>query len=334
MFVQSLPRILQKSKFRGSELENLLNSVSLETNQLVAPLFLREHRPKVPRTALFPDFSTVSIEDTVFKVRQLMKMGISSVILFGIPSLRDSIGTDASSRSGIVQRTVRKLKEEFGKELTIITDVCLCQYNLSGQCGLSDLTDDAIGNDITVQSLSEIAKTHAEAGADVVSPSSMMDGQVKSIRTILDEAGFKKIKIYPYSIKYASSLYSPFRSLAFSEQIMDHVHIDKSSYQIPFSNSSESIREIQNDILEGADMTIIKPAILYLDIISTVKEKFQFPLAAQNVSGEYAMIKSAGSLNWIDEQTWIIASICSMKRAGADLIISYFCKDIAALLNG
>jgi porphobilinogen synthase len=333
MFVQSLPRILQKSRFRGSELEDLLDSASLGTNQLVAPLFVRDHKPKAARTPLFPDFSAVSIEDTVFKVRQLMKMGISSVILFGVPSLRDSIGSDASNRSGIVQRTVRKLKEEFGEELTIITDVCLCQYNLSGQCGLKDLLGDAIGNDITIQSLSEIAKTHAEAGADVVSPSSLMDGQVKSIRTVLDEAGFKKIKIYPYSIKYASSLYSPFRSLAFSEKIMDHVHIDKSSYQIPFMNTRESIREVQNDILEGADMTIIKPAILYLDIIYIIKEKFQFPLAAQNVSGEYAMIKSAGSLNWIDEQAWIISSICSMKRAGADLIISYFCKEIAGILN-
>ena len=333
MFAQSLPRILQKSKFRGSELEDLLNSVSLGTKQLVAPLFVRDYKAPSARTPLFPDFSAVSLDDTVFKVSQMMRTGISSVILFGVPSLRDSVGSDASNRSGIVQRTVRKLKEEFGEALTIITDVCLCQYNLSGQCGLKDKLGDGIGNDTTIQFLSEIAKTHAEAGADVVSPSSMMDGQVKSIRTLLDEAGFRKIKIYPYSIKYASSLYSPFRSLAFSEQIIDHVHIDKSSYQIPIMNRRESIREIQNDILEGADMTIIKPAILYLDMISIIKEKFQFPLAAQNVSGEYAMIKSAGSLNWIDERAWIISSICSMKRAGADLIISYFCKDVAAILN-
>ncbi len=299
----------------------------------MAPLFVRDHRAKAVRRSLFPDFSSLSLEDTVFKVGQMMNLGISSVILFGVPSLRDSVGSDAANMSGIVQRTVRKLKEEFGEALTIITDVCLCQYNLSGQCGLKDSSGDAINNDNTIRYLSEIARTHAEAGADVVSPSSMMDGQVKTIRTLLDETGFRKIKIYPYSIKYASSLYSPFRSLAFSEQIMDHVHMDKSSYQVPFMNSRESIREIQNDILEGADMIIIKPAILYLDIISAVKERFQFPLAAQNVSGEYAMIKSAGSLNWIDEHAWIISAICSMKRAGADLIISYFWKDIAAILN-
>ena len=324
---------MQKGKFRGSELEDLLNSVSLGTHQLVAPLFVRDRRAEAASTSLLPDFSAFSLEDTVSNVGEIMKMGISSVILFGVPSFRDSVGSDAANRSGIVQRTVRKLKEEFGEALTIITDVCLCQYNLSGQCGLKGSSGDAISNENTIRYLSEIARSHAEAGADVVSPSAMMDGQVKSIRTLLDEAGFRKIKIYPYSIKYASSLYSPFRSLAFSDQIMDQVHMDKSSYQVPFMNSRESIREIQNDILEGADLTIIKPAILYLDIISVIKEKFQFPLAAQNVSGEYAMIKSAGSLNWIDEHAWILSSICSMKRAGADLIISYFCRDIAAILN-
>ncbi len=334
MFALSFPKILQKTNFRDTELLSIIESVSLTANQLVAPLVVSDHATSAARAPAFSGFSTVSPEDSVFEVDQLLKIGISSIILYGIPSLRDIFGSNAWNNAGIIQRTVKKLKEEFGDALTIMTDVCLCQYNLSGHCGLKDELNDTIGNDNTLRSLCEIAKTHAEAGTDVVSPSSMMDGQVKSIRTFLDETGFKKIKIYPYSIKYASSLYSPFRSLAFSEGILDQVHIDKSSYQIPFANPKESIREIQNDILEGADMAIIKPAILYLDIISKLKEKFQFPLAAQNVSGEYGMIKAAASMNWIDEQAWIISSVCAMKGAGADVIISYFCKDIAAILTG
>jgi len=332
VFSQSLPRILLKSYFSEDELINLVDSVRLRTNQLVAPLFVRDCKTTVETTSHIPDFTSCSIEDTVFKVSQLLIKGISSIILFGIPSSRDIFGTYAWNNAGIVQRTVKKLKEEFGDAVTIITDVCMCQYNLSGHCGLSDELGTNIENDHTVHSLCEIAKTHAEAGVDIVSPSSMMDGQVKSIRTLLDEAGFRKVKIYPYSIKYASSLYSPFRKLAFSEQINDRIHLDKSSYQTPYTNWKESIREVQNDILEGADMIIIKPAILYLDMISLVKEKFRFPLAAQNVSGEYAMIKAAASMHWIDEKAWIISSICAMKRAGADLIISYFCRDVAGFL--
>ena len=178
--------------------------------------------------------------------------------------------------------------------------------------------------------LSEIALTHAQAGADLVAPSSMMDGQVTSIRSSLDDNGYKKTKILSYSAKHFSSLYSPFRSVAFSKKIRDYKSLDKSSYQMPYSNLRESARKIENDIREGADMVIVKPAIMYLDVISMVKEKFRFPIAAQTVSGEYAMIKSAAKNNWINEDEWKVTSISAMKRAGADCIISYFCKDIGS----
>jgi porphobilinogen synthase len=280
-----------------------------------------------------PGVSVVPLEGTTSQVLELIELGISSIIIFGVPAERDAVGSCALDHNGVVQKTVRKLKMEFGNALNIITDVCLCQYNLSGQCGVFAGQNDLVDNDSTVQALCEVAVTHAQAGADVVSPSSMMDGQVSSIRTSLDDHGYDKIKILSSSVKHFSSLYSPFRSLAFSKQIGDYKSLDKSSYQVPYTNRRESVREIENDIREGADMVIVKPAIMYLDVISMIKEKFRFPVAAQNVSGEYAMIKSAASNNWINEEEWKITSIYAMKRAGADSIISYFCKDIAAILN-
>lgn len=281
--------------------------------------------------ATMPNVSAVPLEETSAKILELKELGISSIIIFGLPSERDAVGSQASKQNGIVQKTVRKLKMEFGNALNVMTDVCICQYNLSGHCGLFD--GDHVDNDNTVRTVSKIAVTHAQAGADVVAPSSMMDGQVSSIRTSLDDLGYNKTKIVPYSAKHFSSLYSPFRSMAFSKQILDYKSLDKSSYQLPYTNRRDSIREVENDILEGADMVIVKPAIMYLDVISMIKEKFGFPIAAQTVSGEYEMIKSAAANNWINEEEWKVTCISAMKRAGADTIISYFCKDIAALLN-
>jgi porphobilinogen synthase len=324
---------LQKGQRDKCELRGLLTSVGLTKNQLVCPLFVKDHREEQRQTTSMPDVSVVPLEGTTSQVLELIELGISSIIIFGVPAERDAVGSSALDHNGIVQKTVRKLKMEFGNSLNIITDVCLCQYNLSGQCGLFTSQNDLVDNESTVKALCEVAVSHAKAGADVVSPSSMMDGQVSSIRTSLDDHGYDKIKILSTSVKHFSSLYSPFRSLAFSEQIGDYKSLDKSSYQMPYTNPKESVREIENDIREGADMVIVKPAIMYLDVISMIKEKFRFPVAAQNVSGEYAMIKSAAANNWINEEEWKITSIYAMKRAGADNIISYYCKDIAAILN-
>jgi porphobilinogen synthase len=207
-----------------------------------------------------------------------------------------------------------------------MTDVCVCQYNFSGHCGL--VRKGKVDNDLTLQTLSKIAVSHVEAGADVVAPSSMMDGQVRTIKEALIDKGLKA-RILSYSAKHASSLYTPFRSAAFAKP---HLHLDKSSYQLSYANPREALREIENDINEGADMVMIKPALAYLDIITMTKDHFDFPVAVQNVSGEYAMIKAAGVKGWINENEWKVWSIASIKRAGADKIISYFSLDIAAYL--
>jgi porphobilinogen synthase len=280
-----------------------------------------------------PDVAAITLEETTAQIRELLELGISSIMIFGFPAERDDVGSQAVSQNGIVQKTVRKLKMEFGDAITIVTDVCICQYNLSGHCGLFEVKKDLVDNDMTVRMLSDIALTHAQAGADLVAPSAMMDGQVTSIRSSLDEHGYKKTKILSYSAKHFSSLYSPFRSIAFSKEIHDYKSLDKSSYQISYSNLRDCVRKIENDIHEGADMIVVKPSIMYLDVISMVKEKFGFPIAAQSVSGEYAMIKSAANNNWINEEEWKVTSISAMKRAGADSIISYFCKDIARLFD-
>lgn len=333
MLSQFIFRILQKGQRNKGELGRLLDSVGLNKKQLVCPLFVKDHAKEGCKIASMPDISVVPLEETTTQILELINLGISSIIVFGVPTKRDAVGSNASDQNGIVQKTVRKLRMEFGNALNIITDVCLCHFNLSGHCGLLASQNDLIDNDSTVRALCEVAVTHAQAGADMVSPSSMMDGQVSSIRTSLDDHGYDKIKILSVSAKHFSSLYSPFRSLAFSEQIRDYKSLDKSSYQVPYTNRGESVREIENDIREGADMVIVKPAMMYLDVISMIKEKLRFPIAAQNVSGEYAMIKSAAANNWINEEEWKVTSICAMKRAGADSIISYFCKDIAAILN-
>jgi porphobilinogen synthase len=324
---------LQNGQLAKRDLGWLLNSVGLKKNQLVCPVFVRDHGKKQFEIASMPEVAAVPLEETTAQIQELIELGISSIIIFGLPAERDNVGSQAVSQNGIVQNTVRKLKMEFGDAINIVTDVCICQYNLSGHCGLFDGKNDLVDNDSTVRMLSDIALTHAQAGADLVAPSAMMDGQVSSIRSSLDEHGYKKTKILSYSAKHFSSLYSPFRSVAFSKQIRDYKSLDKSSYQIPYSNVRDSARKIENDIREGADMVIVKPAIMYLDVISMVKEKFRFPIAAQTVSGEYAMIKSAANNNWIDEDEWKVTSISAVKRAGADTIISYFCKDIAALLD-
>jgi porphobilinogen synthase len=323
---------LQNGQLAKRELAWLLNSVGLKKKQLICPVFVRDRGNKQYEIASMPDVAAVPLEKTTAQIQELIDLGISSIIIFGLPAKRDNVGSQAVSQEGIVQNTVRKLKMEFGDAINIVTDVCICQYNLSGHCGLFG-KNDLVDNDSTVRMLSEIALTHAEAGADLVAPSAMMDGQVTSIRSSLDDHGYKKTKILSYSAKHFSSLYSPFRSVAFSKQIRDYKSLDKSSYQVSYSNLRESARKIKNDILEGADMVIVKPAIMYLDVISMVKEKFGFPIAAQTVSGEYAMIKSAANNNWINGDEWKISSISAVKRAGADNIISYFCKDIAALLD-
>jgi porphobilinogen synthase len=330
---------LEKDSDRGKELDcyytELCKSINLQKKDLIFPIFVSEKS-----TDPFPEGTAVSglakivPKDIIQHVQNIIEKGISSVIIFGIPKKRDLRASFALRDDGIVQNSTREIKKEFGEMINIITDVCICQYNLSGHCGLqTGKTDGIIDNDSTLALLSKIANSHAESGADVVAPSSMMDGQVIRIRSALNSSGFKDTKIMAFSAKHASSLYSPFRMTAYNKNIRDYTAIDKSSYQIGCANPRQGIREIEADIQEGADAIIVKPTLAYLDIVSMIRDNIDFPLVVQNVSGEYAMIKAAARRGWIDEEEWKVNSIAAMKRAGADSIISYFTMDIAKYLD-
>jgi porphobilinogen synthase len=274
-----------------------------------------------------PGQSVIQLQQVEKRVELIVGKGLKSVVIFGVPGRRTADGLVAADPEGIVQKATKRIRAQFGSRLTILTDVCVCQYNTTGHCGISTKSG-KIDNDSTVELLAKIAISHVEAGADIVAPSSMMDGQVHALKTSLDDLGLKA-RILAFSAKHASSLYAPFRSATFAKSKLT---IDKSSYQVSYANPRQAMREIEADIDEGADMVMIKPALAYLDLIRMAKDTFDFPLAAQNVSGEYAMIKAAGMHGLIDEEEWKVNVIASIRRAGADKIISYFAEDIAEYL--
>jgi porphobilinogen synthase len=274
-----------------------------------------------------PGMAVTPIQKISQRMQSIVDSGISSVIIFGIPKTRDPIGSSAFDRKGIVQDAIREIKSSFGSAMSVATDVCICQYNLTGHCGI--VSDDGkVNNDATLKILAKIAVSHTEAGADIIAPSAMMDGQVYAIKKELYSRGLDA-SVLSFSAKHASSLYTPFRSAAFAKMTK---RLDKSSYQVSYTNSRLALREIETDIHEGADMVMIKPALMYLDLVRMVKNKFNYPVAVQNVSGEYAMIKAAAARGWIDEEEWKVCSLVSIKRAGADKIISYFVLDVAKYL--
>ena len=299
-------------------------SLGLRKNHLVLPVFVSDS-PSMIKS--MPDMAVTPVQRISQHVQSIADSGISSMIIFGIPKSRDQIGSSAYDRKGIVQDAIREIKSSFGSAMSVATDVCICQYNLTGHCGITS-NGGRVNNDATLKVLAKIAASHAEAGADVVAPSAMMDGQVHAIKRELDSRRFDA-SILSFSAKHASSLYTPFRSAAFAKMTE---RLDKSSYQVSYSNSRLALREIETDINEGADMVMIKPALMYLDLVRMIKNKFNYPLAVQNVSGEYAMIKAAAMRGWIDQEEWKVRSIASIKRAGADKIISYFVLDVAKYL--
>lgn len=268
----------------------------------------------------------MSIDVLVEECKEVEQLGIPAVILFGIPEHKDEMGSEAYNPDGIIQRAVRAIKKEV-KNLLVITDVCMCEYTSHGHCGI--LNGEKILNDETVELLAKEALTHVQAGADIVAPSDMMDGRVAAIRKILDENGFIETPILSYSVKYASGFYGPFRDAAESAPAFG----DRRSHQMDIANALEALREAETDIEEGADIIMVKPAGAYLDIIWRVKEKFGMPTAAYQVSGEYSMIKAASKLGWIDEERVMMESLIAIKRAGADMILTYFAKDVAKLLD-
>ena len=298
----------------------------LSAADFIYPLFIVEGENARNEISSMPSQFQLSIDNAIRECEDLVRLSIPSVILFGIPDYKDEAGSGAYADDGIIQRATREIKKRF-PELVVITDVCLCEYTSHGHCGV--VADGYVKNDETLELLAKEAVSHARSGADIIAPSDMMDGRVGTIRTALDGEGFDHIPIMAYSAKYASAFYGPFREAAESAPQFG----DRKTYQMDPANTDEALREIAFDIREGADIVMVKPALSYLDVIRRARDEFNMPLAAYNVSGEYSMIKAAAANGWIDGEKAMMEVLTSIKRAGADLIITYFAKEAAALLQ-
>jgi len=323
----SFPKTRLRRLRKNKKIRELLQEVRLSASDLIAPVFVQEGLSKPENIESLPGIMRLPLESVADEAREIVSLGIPAVIVFGIPSKKDDHGTSAFDDHGIVQRAVSLIRKEVGDEVAIVTDVCLCQYTTKGHCGL--VNDGTIDNDRSIETLAKIAVSQARTGADIVAPSAMMDGQVKAIRQGLDENGFNDVAIMSYSAKHASPLYAPFRDAAHSAPQSG----DRKSYQLSYTNPNEAIREIELDINEGADIVMVKPAIAYLDLIYRARQLFNVPLAAYSVSGEYALIKAAAKQGMIDENAVMLELLTSIKRAGADIIITYFAKQAAGLLR-
>ncbi|HEV2119980.1 MAG TPA: porphobilinogen synthase [Candidatus Bathyarchaeia archaeon] len=308
-------------------IRELVREVRLDRSDLIQPIFVEEALKTQAPIASMPGQQRQSPSTLGREVTRLVDNGIRSVVLFGIPTIKDEVGSSAYDPNGVVQRTIRDLKDQFGDELVVFADVCMCQYTSHGHCGL--VRDGRVDNDETLRKLAEVAVSHARAGADMVAPSAMIDGQVKTIRQALDDNGFKDVAVMAYSAKHASSFFGPFREAALSTPKFG----DRRTYQMDYSNPEEALREIALDIKEGADMIMVKPALAYLDIIYRAKKRFRMPTAAYNVSGEYSMIKAAAREGWIDEKSAVLEVLTSIKRAGADMILTYHALEAAEWLG-
>lgn len=321
----SFPSTRLRRLRRTPALRGLVRETSLSPADLIQPLFVTTGSDLREPVESMPGVSRFSIAALVEEAGEIEAAGIPAVLLFGIPTEKDEAGSGAYDDEGVVQMAVRALKEAH-PDLVVITDVCLCEYTDHGQCGF--VRDGQVDNDVTVELLARTAISHAEAGADIVAPSDMMDGRIGSIRYQLDEEGHPDTAILSYAAKYASAFYGPFREAAESTPAFG----DRKGYQLDPANSDEAVREAKLDLEEGADALMVKPASLYLDIVRRVKDETGAPVAAYQVSGEYAAIKAAGANGWIDEQGAALESLVSMRRAGADFLVTYFAKEAAAWL--
>jgi len=307
-------------------LRSMVRETELSTNDLIYPLFVVPGKGIRKEVSSMPGVYQLSVDMIVRECAEVQSLGIPAVILFGIPEQKDEVGSGAYDEQGIVQTAIRAIKKDV-PGLIVITDVCLCEYTSHGHCGI--VRDDQIVNDESVRLLMREALTHAQAGADMVAPSDMFDGRVAAIRSVLDENGFTTLPIMSYAAKYASGFYGPFRDAAESAPKFG----DRRSHQMDPSNADEALREVEQDIAEGADIVMVKPALSYLDVIRRVKDRFGMPTAAYNVSGEYSMIKAAGRNGWLDEPRVMMEVLTSIRRAGADMILTYFAKDAAFVLR-
>lgn len=322
IFPDYRPRRLRKNE----NVRRMIRETGLSVDDLIYPLFVTHGTGVKNPISSMPENFQMSIDVLVEEVKRIRDLEIPAIMLFGIPETKDETGSGAYAEDGIVQRAVRKIKSEVG-DILVVTDVCLCEYTSHGHCGILDGNE--VNNDATLELLARTAVSQALAGSDMVAPSAMMDGQVCAIREMLDDEGCENVPVMAYSAKYASCFYGPFREAAQGAPQFG----DRKSYQMDPSNSREAIREISLDIEEGADIIMVKPALPYLDIIRKARDEFDMPIAAYNVSGEFSMIKAADKLGWLDGTKAMMESLISIKRAGADMIISYFAREAAELLR-
>ncbi len=316
------PRRLRKNE----NFRRMIRETKLSVDNLVYPLFAVPGKDIKKPIGAMPGNFQMSVDHIVREVRKTKELGIPAVLLFGIPDRKDELASGAFARDGIIQQAVCRIKDRV-PDILVVTDVCLCEYTSHGHCGMIEKGD--VDNDTTLEVLAETALSHAKAGADMVAPSAMMDGQIRAIREALDESGYETMPILAYAAKYASCFYGPFREAAESAPQFG----DRKAYQMDPANSDEAIREITLDVEEGADIVMVKPALPYLDIIRRAREEFDLPIAAYNVSGEFAMIQAAAQLGWLDGERAMMEALTSIKRAGADIILTYFAQAAAKALR-
>ncbi|MEJ2032242.1 MAG: porphobilinogen synthase [Deltaproteobacteria bacterium] len=315
-------RLRQNETFRA-----LVRETSISPAHLIYPLFVQPGKGVRDQVSSMPGVMRLSVDQLAKEAKECLALGVKNIILFGLPEEKDAMGSGAHAKEGIIQRAIREVKNKT-PEMLVSTDVCLCEYTSHGHCGI--LIDQQVDNDATLEVLAKTALSHAEAGADMVAPSDMMDGRVAEIRGALDENNFHMVPVMSYAVKYASAFYGPFRDAAECAPEFG----DRRSYQMDPANIREAMREATLDVEEGADILMVKPAVAYLDVISRLREEFDLPVAAYHVSGEYAMIKAAAANGWLDEDKVMAETLLSIRRAGADIILTYFAKDMARLLQG
>ena len=311
---------------KTASLREMFRETHLTKNDFIFPLFVAEGENFKREINSMPNMFQLSVDNILRECEKLLNLGIRSVLLFGIPDFKDEVGSSSYHADGIIQKATREIKKNF-PEMLVITDVCLCEYTSHGHCGV--IENEYVQNDATLKLLAQQALSHAQNGADIIAPSDMMDGRIAAIRKVLDENDFHETPIMAYSAKYSSSFYGPFREAAESAPQFG----DRKSYQMDFGNSVEAMREIALDIQEGADIVMVKPALSYLDIIRRAKDNFNLPIAAYNVSGEYSMVKAAAEKGWIDGEKVMMETLTAIKRAGANVIITYFAKDAVKLMD-
>jgi porphobilinogen synthase len=310
---------------RNETLRRMVRETKVSADDFIYPLFVTHGREVRNEIRSMPGIAQLSVDLAVKEAEEVFQLGVPAVILFGIPRKKDLRGSEAYARSGIIQQAIRALKDRL-PDLAVITDVCLCEYTSHGHCGV--VVKGEVDNDATLKLLAKMSLSHAEAGADMVAPSDMMDGRVQAIREALDQSGFEMVPIMSYAAKHASGFYGPFREAAESTPQFG----DRKSYQMDPANAREAMREVWLDVQEGADIIMVKPALPYLDIIRAVREEFNLPVGAYSVSGEYAMLKAAAQQGWLEEERVMMEVLTAIKRAGADLILTYFAKEAARLL--